>query len=86
MIEQREAIEMRLILQTILTRCTLLVMSVLLLMSIVLVVTPTEQMEVQATPAPTVNIGDYIQFGKYNNAPILFANRILTLKAFDAGG
>ncbi len=59
---------------------------------------------VQAAPAPstpTVNIGDYIQFGKYNNAPILWrvihknpttgepillADRILTLKAFDAKG
>ena len=55
--------------------------------------------EAQAA-APTVNIGDYLQFGKYNDAPILWrvihkdangdpvllADRILTLKAFDAGG
>jgi hypothetical protein len=47
-----------------------------------------------------VDIGDYIQFGKYNNAPILWrvinkdadgtatflADRILTVKAFDAKG
>ena len=56
--------------------------------------------EAQAA-APTVDIGQYIQFGKYNDAPILwrvihkdpttgdpvlFADRILTMKAFDAGG
>lgn len=54
--------------------------------------------EVQA--APTVKIGDYIRFGKYYNAPVLWrvihkdsngdvlllADRILTLKAFDAKG
>jgi hypothetical protein len=51
-------------------------------------------------PTPTVKIGDYIQFGKYDNQPILwrvihldsngdpmlFAERILSLKAFDAKG
>ena len=56
--------------------------------------------EAQANATPTVNIGDYIQFGKYNNAPILWrvihkdtngdpillADRILTVKAFDAAG
>ena len=47
-----------------------------------------------------IKVGDYVQFGKYNNAPILWrvisrdangdpmllADRILTLKAFDASG
>jgi chitodextrinase len=55
---------------------------------------------VQANTIPSVNIGDYIQFGSYNNAPILwrvihkdangnpilFADRILMIKAFDAAG
>lgn len=54
----------------------------------------------QAQVVGSVNIGDYIQFGKYygapilwrvihkdaNGDPILFADRILTLKAFDAAG
>ena len=54
-----------------------------------------------AQATQTVNIGDYIRFGSYNGAPILwrvinvdettgdpilFADRILTLKAFDAAG
>ena len=56
--------------------------------------------EVQANTTLTVNIGDYIQFGKYNDAPILWrvihkeadgnpiliSDRILTLKAFVAAG
>lgn len=47
-----------------------------------------------------LKIGDYVQFGKYNDAlilwrvihidqdgnPLLFSDRILSLKAFDAGG
>jgi hypothetical protein len=56
--------------------------------------------EVQAA-APTINMGDYVQFGKYNSAPILWrvihtdpttgdpvllSDRILTIKAFDAKG
>ncbi len=56
---------------------------------------------VEASSAPSVNIGDYIQLGNYNNAPILWrvihkdpttgepvllADRILSLKAFDAKG
>ena len=75
-------------------------MSVLLMMSGVLVAPPTGPVEAQAAP-PTVSIGQYIQFGKYNDAPILwrvihkdpttgdpilFSDRILTLKAFDAKG
>jgi chitodextrinase len=54
----------------------------------------------KAAAAGSVKLGDYIRFGKYNNAPILwrvinidansnailFADRILTLKAFDAKG
>jgi hypothetical protein len=75
-------------------------MSVLLMMSGVLVASPVGPVEVQAAP-PSVNIGQYIQFGSYNSAPILwrviykdpttgdpilFADRILTLKAFDSGG
>ena len=53
-----------------------------------------------AMASQTVNIGDYIQFGRYNDAPILWrvihkeangdpillSDRILTLKAFDAKG
>ncbi len=57
--------------------------------------------EREAQAAVSVNIGEYIQFGKYNDAPILwrvihkdpttgdpvlFADRILTIKAFDAAG
>ncbi len=59
-----------------------------------------ETQVVQAAPAGSVKLGDYIQFGSYNNAPILwrvinidangdpvlFADRILTIKAFDAAG
>lgn len=54
----------------------------------------------QANTKPTIQIGDYIRFGKYNNEPILwrvihldqsgdpllFADRILAIKGFDAGG
>ncbi len=54
----------------------------------------------EAQAASSVNIGDYIQFGKYNRKPILWrvihkddsgnpillSDRILTLKAFDAKG
>jgi hypothetical protein len=58
-------------------------------------------MPASAAPAPvTVNIGDYIQFGQYNNAPILWrvvhkdgqgnpvllSDRILSIKFFDAAG
>lgn len=53
-----------------------------------------------AQAAPTINLGDYIQFGTYNDVPILWrvihqdedgdpvllADRILTPKAFDAAG
>ena len=60
----------------------------------------TQGVAVADSITPTVNIGDYIQFGKYNDAPILwrvihkesdgnvilFADRILTIKVFDAGG
>jgi hypothetical protein len=56
---------------------------------------------VKTTTANTaVNVCDYVRFGKYNNEPILwrvihkdangdpvlFADRILTMKAFDAAG
>ncbi len=60
----------------------------------------SEKLHTEVQAAPSVNIGDYIQFGRYNNAPILwrvihkdtngdpilFADRILTFKAFDAKG
>lgn len=52
------------------------------------------------TQPPKLKIGDYIQFGKYNNTailwrvininedgnPLLFSDRIISLKAFDAAG
>ena len=57
-------------------------------------------LDVQANASPTIHIGTYIQFGTYNSAPILWrviykdgsgnpvllADRILTIKAFDAEG
>jgi hypothetical protein len=62
--------------------------------------TPTPTVTSTSPSILTMNIGDYIQFGKYNNIPILwrvihkdangdsvlFADRILTIKAFDARG
>lgn len=55
---------------------------------------------VKTTATPAINIGDYVQFGKYNNEsilwrvihkdgsgdPVLLADRILSIKAFDAAG
>jgi chitodextrinase len=62
--------------------------------------TPMPQVTSTSTAILTVKIGDYIQFGKYNDEPImwrvihkdengnpvLFADRILSIKAFDASG
>jgi hypothetical protein len=61
-------------------------LSVLLLLGELPVAPPTGQMgaQVGGTGAPSVNTVDYIQFGSYNSAPILFADWILTIRAFDA--
>jgi chitodextrinase len=85
------------------SRQLLAMVKVLGLMIPVILVSSVSQVanvNVHANMIPVVNIGDYIQFGKYNNAPILwrvihkdangdtilFSDRILTFKAFDSKG
>jgi hypothetical protein len=48
-----------------------LMILIALLMPVVLVPGVSQITEVQVNTTPTVNIRDYIQFGKYNNSPIL---------------
>jgi hypothetical protein len=79
------------------------VMSVLVTVMMLVSIMPVpsvQQKAAEVQAAGPVNIGDYIQFGNYNDAPILwrvihkdangdpilFSDRILTLKAFDAKG
>ena len=77
-----------------------LMMVIVLMMSMVPALDLNRMSNAQANTNPTVTIGDYVQFGKFNDAPILwrvihkdangdpvlFADRVLTLKAFDAKG
>lgn len=78
----------------------IVLLSALFLVSGLAIVPPADNEGTAHAAAPTLAVGDYVQFGSYYGAPItwrvinkdgsgnplLFAEDILTMKAFDAAG
>jgi hypothetical protein len=74
------------------------ILSILLATSILMTLIPTTQTP-KVKAAATINIGDYVQMGKYydepilwrcvdvdENGPLMLADRIITIKPYDASG